>query len=114
MSADRVNSWKGKIFVVIVCADGTPALFVPRNMLRLDEDEDDDPLVVGVMSGVLYGAAVVGTAVVCAATVGAATVGVTCALTGASNRACMAQCRIVLSRDTQSDVCGIKRDGVRR
>jgi hypothetical protein len=45
LSADRVNSWNGKIFAVTVCADGTPALFVPRNMLRLDEDDEDDPVV---------------------------------------------------------------------
>ena len=45
LSADRVNSWNGKIFAVTVCTDGTPALFVPRNMLRLDEDDEDDPVV---------------------------------------------------------------------
>ena len=72
------------------------------------------------MSDVLYGAAVVqqwsAQQCVCAITVGVAIVGVTCALNGASNRAWLSvgalSCPVILSRNTQSDVCGIKRDGV--
>ena len=74
-----------------------------------------------VVNGLLYVAAAVqqwlAQQCVCATTVGAATMDVTCASGGVSNRVWLSvgtlDGRAVLSRDTPSDVCGIKRDGVR-
>ena len=42
---ERILSWKQRVFAVAVCKDGTPALFVPRSFLRLDDDDDEEPVV---------------------------------------------------------------------
>ena len=42
---ERIEGWKQRVFAIEVCEDGTPALFVPKSFLRLDEDDDDEPVV---------------------------------------------------------------------
>ena len=42
---ERILSWKQRVSPVAVCKDGTPALFVPRSFLRLDDDDDEEPVV---------------------------------------------------------------------
>ena len=77
--------------------------------------------VVGVMGGVLYGAAVVQQwlAQQCVRSNNWSSSSGCYLCVRWCVEPCVAQCRyarprVVLSRDTQSDACGIKRDGVRR
>ena len=43
MQLECVQSWKQKIFVVSVCKDGTPALFIPSSFVRIVGGDDELP-----------------------------------------------------------------------
>ena len=45
LAKERVLQWNHRVYAIGVCADGTPAHFVPTNFLRLDMDDDDMPMV---------------------------------------------------------------------